>query len=242
MDESLYKTFAAVERTHWWFVARRRIVEDQIGRVMGLKPGAAILDAGCGTGGVLEALRETYIVSGMDISPTAVQLCHDAGLTGVRQGTFDADPFPGGSYDCVLLLDVIEHIQDDVAALAAARAKLAPGGRVLVTVPAYQFLWSAHDDLNHHQRRYHRALLRQRMEQAGLVVDRITYFNTVLFPAALLQRVVAKVMHTNSDDSLRVPSAVINRIFTAMFSMERPILRSISLPYGLSLLAIARSA
>jgi SAM-dependent methyltransferase len=238
----LYTAFAAVERTHWWFVARKRIVVDQIENVIRLRPGSSILDAGCGTGGILEALQGKYNIDGMDISATAVRLCHDAGLSSVRVGTFDTDPFPGKTFDLILLLDVIEHIPDDIAALAAARKRLNAGGHILITVPAYQFLWSAHDDLNHHQRRYHRKLLRDRMEQAGLVADHITYFNTILFPAALLQRLASRVVHSESDEMLRVPAPSVNRMLTKVFASEGPILRSIAFPFGLSLLAIARPA
>jgi 2-polyprenyl-3-methyl-5-hydroxy-6-metoxy-1,4-benzoquinol methylase len=240
MDESMYRMFAQVEERHWWFVARRRILEDQIVRVLGLPTGASVLDVGCGTGGMLRTLRDRYDVSGLDASATAVRLCHEAGLSGVVEGTLGSFPFPGRTFDLILLLDVIEHITDEVEALRTCRPLLKPNGRILITVPAYQFLWSKHDELNHHYRRYDRSLLRKRLATAGFAIESSTYFNTFLFPAALAQRLLRPNAGGSADETLAVPPTPINGLLTALFGAERVPLRYLRLPFGLSLLAVVR--
>ncbi len=239
MDDVLYSTFAAVEDRHWWFVARRAIILSLLKNRAHVRDGAEILDAGCGTGATLQAFSQRYRSSGIDVSPIAVEQCRARGLNSVAVGTFEKFPFPDKSFDLIALLDVIEHIDDDVATLQLAGKYLKDGGCILLTVPAFQFLWSKHDDLNQHKRRYTRRVLKERLKKSGYTIDFISYYNTLLFPLALAERLLEKLLHKDASIALKILPAPLNVIFTQIFGVERWWLRAGSFPFGLSLLAIA---
>ncbi len=239
MDDVLYSTFAAVEDRHWWFVARRAIIFSLLKSRIHIPDGADVLDAGCGTGATLHAFSQRYKSSGIDVSPIAVEQCRARGLHSVAVGTFENFPFPDRTFDLITLLDVIEHIDDDVAALQMAKKYLKAGGHILLTVPAYQFLWSKHDEVNQHKRRYTRKVLYERLKKSGYAIDFISYYNTFLFPLALIERLFEKLLRKDASVALQIPPAPLNAFFTQMFELERFWLQERSFPFGLSLLAIA---
>jgi len=238
MDDGLYRAFAEIEDRHWWFVARREILRRLIARW--LPDGATVLDVGCGTGGFIADLQDRYQVSGVDPAPAALAACRARGLTAVHTGTA-SDPATWGPLpvDLVTFLDVVEHLEDDVSALRAARTALRPGGRVIVTVPAYQWLWSEHDVRNRHYRRYTVRRLRRAHTAAGLRPLQSGYFNALLFPFAVLQRGLAAVRADR--DLLSVPIAPINRLLQAIFSSEGGVVAGLgrSFPYGLSAFCVS---
>jgi SAM-dependent methyltransferase len=240
MDEAFYRTVYEIEKTHWWCVARQRIVEDVIDRWIGLRPGARVLDIGCGTGAVLEALSARFEAYGTDTSQLAIDLCRQRGLTNVFCCTLETFPRADLTFDLAVLLDVVEHIDDDLAILHQAQRRVKPGGWTLVTVPAYQFLWGPHDVVNHHRRRYTSAGLRRVLRAAGFELRLLSYFNTILFPAALVVWAGEKLVGVQADPRPRVPPAPVNALLTTVFSMEKYLLRGVRLPYGLSLIALAR--
>lgn len=238
MDEQLYRAFAAIEDEHWWFVARRKIIGRLIARWV--PAGSTIVDVGCGTGGFLADLQVRYRIRGIDPSPLALDACRARGLASVFEGTAtDASTWGPRPVDGVTLLDVIEHLDDDAAALRAARAAVAPGGHVIVTVPAYQWLWSEHDESNQHRRRYTAGMLRRCHELAGLQPLQLGYFNTVLFPLAVAQRAAAKLglLH----DPLRLPPAPINKAFERIFASEAAVVSRTrrAFPLGLSVVCVS---
>jgi SAM-dependent methyltransferase len=243
VDQSLFEQFARVERAHWWFQARREIVLQLASHY--LPAGAPVLDIGCGTGFFLDALRERYRAWGIDPSPTAVELCRDRGLDQVslgsayQLGSLGRDCFAGA-----FLLDVLEHLDDDTLALGAARDVLAPDGIVIVTVPAYQALWSRHDVVNQHRRRYTRPRLDRLLQRAGFQVVRSSYFNTRLFPLAAGSRLICRALGWDPHLQLRVPPAWINGALARLFEGEKHRLASprprSPYPFGLSILAIGR--
>ncbi len=239
MDEALYRAFADVEDRHWWFVARRRIVQDVIERGLRLFPGASILDIGCGTGGVLASLSGRYDVAGTDMSPLAVDHCRTRGLKKVHCGALADMPFRDRPFDLALLLDVIEHVDDDVALLREAGELVKPGGAVVVTVPAYPWMWTHHDEANHHRRRYTATTFRSSLTRAGFQMRSLSYYNTILFPLALVQRMAAGLLHSTKVAGLSVPPAPVNAILRVLFASERLLLRFMRLPFGLSLIAVA---
>ncbi len=238
----MFAAFDRVERTHWWFGARRDIVLAVLARHV--RPGARILDVGCGTGFFLEAASGRYDAWGVDPSPTAVRLCRERGLTQVLEGV--ADPLPvSGAFDAILFLDVLEHLDDDRGALIEARRHLAPGGIVLATVPAFMRLWSDHDVVNQHRRRYSRGQLARLLAAAGLAVDQLTYFNSYLFPAAAGERLARRVLRRPSHALLPVPPGPVNRLMHRVFAAERHRLarpRPGGFPVGLSVLGVAHAA
>lgn len=239
MDDILYSTFFAVEDRHWWFAARRKIVFSLIKAFTRVPRGADILDVGCGTGAFLKALTQDYSAFGIDLSPLAIEQCHARGLSRVAVGTLDGFPFPNKHFHLVTMLDVIEHIDDDLAALRLAKGLLTNNGYLFLTVPAFPFLWSKHDEMNRHKRRYKKKELKTRLEQSGYTIDFISYYNTFLFPIALIERLFEKSLHLTPSSALRIPPAPLNAIFTCVFGCERWFLRKVPFPFGLSLLAIA---
>ena len=240
MDEVFCRTVYEIEKTHWWCVARLRIVEDVIDRWIELPAGARVLDVGCGTGAVLEALSSRFEAYGTDTSPLAIDFCRQRGLTNAFCGTLEAFPRHGLTFDLVTLLDVVEHLDDDLGLLRQAQRSLRAGGWALVTVPAYQFLWGPHDVVNHHKRRYTRAGLRRVLRAAGFELRMLSYFNTILFPAALVAWVGERLAGVRADPRPHVPPPPLNSMLTTVFAMEKYLLRGITLPYGLSLIALAR--
>lgn len=204
---------------------------------LGLPAGSRVLDVGCGTGAVLARLSAYCEAYGIDASRQAVEYCRRRGLTNTFECTLDTFPHPEMRFDMITLLDVIEHVDDDRAFLRQAKSLLTKSGRILITVPAYKFLWSSHDVINHHKRRYVRSLLRERMEDAGFEVSYLSYFNTLLFPFALVERMLSRFSHQGMDKTLVVPYSPANSLLKNIFSFERNLLARLSLPFGLSLIA-----
>ncbi|HTR81362.1 MAG TPA: class I SAM-dependent methyltransferase [Bacteroidota bacterium] len=240
MEEELYRKFYEVEMAHWWFSARQIIIMDLIRRKLDLPAGAKVLDVGCGTGAILSKLSERFEAYGTDTSDLAIEFCHRRGLSNAFCCTLETFPHPEIRFDLVTMLDVIEHIDDDLAVVRQAMEVLRPEGHLLVTVPAYQFLWSRHDELNHHKRRYTQPLLRHVLEQAGFTVEMLSHYNTFLFPTALLERMAAKVVAMGTDTTLKIPPLPINTLLKSIFSFERHILGKTTFPFGLSVIALAK--
>jgi SAM-dependent methyltransferase len=241
VDAFVYDELAAVERTHWWFQGRRQIVADVLRRRLpgSGRRGRRIVDVGCGTGEMLDMVREFGAVTGIDASPIAVRYCTERFGDGVdvHLGRVP-DDLPDG-VAVVTAFDVVEHLEDDEKALRGICERLAPGGVFVCTVPAFPFLWSGHDEVHHHYRRYTRRLLRQRLEEAGFVVERLTFFNTLLFPAAAAVRLLHRfVPGTPPGSDASKAAGPLNRLLLQFFAAERFALRLIDLPFGVSLLAV----
>lgn len=242
MDDRLLPIFRDVESRHWWFRARRRLlIQILADRV---PAGARLLDVGCGTGFFLEAAATRYAVQGLDPSSVAVTYCHQRGLLNVVEGTAERLPGEdaGGPFDVVCLLDVIEHLDDDVAAVREAARVTRPGGRLLLTVPAHQWLWSPHDEINHHRRRYSRAGLVGALSAAGWANIEAAHFNFLLLPLAMAGIAAERLRRGPLRARLAVPPAPLNRLLEGIFSAEGYLLRGARIrgfPFGLSLVATA---
>ena len=238
MERIVYQQMAELDDRHWWYRARRRILAELIRREAKLPPDARILEIGCGTGHNLSMLGGFGHVDGLELDDEAAALSEKRlGRKVMRSPLPALDEVPG-DYDLIGAFDVIEHIDDDTAALAAIATKLRPGGKFIMTVPAHPWMWTAHDVANHHKRRYSKRALRKLVEGSPMRLDKIGYFNSLLFPLAVAERAASKLRGKDSGD-VSLPPAPLNRSLEAVFAAERYLLGRLPLPPGLSLFAVA---
>jgi SAM-dependent methyltransferase len=243
MNPDAYVEMADTEARHWWFAGRRAVSASLIAGLK-LPREARILEVGSGTGGNLAMLASFGTVSALEMNATARAIAarKTGGRFDIRAGLCPADiPFAGETFDLICLFDVLEHIDEDVATLAALKERLAANGRILLTVPANDWLWSTHDEFLHHKRRYSAAGLRAAVTAAGLRLDRMSYFNTLLFPLAALVRLKDRLLGRPSTSGRDVPARPVNWLLRQTFGMERFLLRLFRLPFGVSLFAILRA-
>lgn len=241
MERHVYARMAAHEDRHWWFVARREILSDLLRRFVALPRSARLLEVGCGTGGNLAMLSGFGRVAALEPDPQARRLASDKGDFDVRAGRLpDGIPFQPCSFDLIAALDVVEHIGDDRATLAALHDLLRPGGWMVITVPAFSFLWSQHDVQHHHRRRYNKAELLRLIEGAGLAPIRVSYFNAVLFPLVAAIRLVRNALGLTGGHDDALPPDPVNSALRRLFAGERHLLARACLPFGTSLLMLAR--
>ena len=239
MRAEAYAEMAALEERHWWFRGRRAVIGALLSRA-GVRPPVRLLDAGCGTGGNLRAFGHLGPSEGVDDAQEAVDVCHARGLTQVRRGTLDALPHDDGAFGLLLATDVLEHIDDDVAALRELRRVAAPGAVLVVTVPAQPWLWSAHDEALHHRRRYRRRELVDRAREAGWAPEVVTGFNVVLLAPIALAR-LARRGADGTDHDATPPS--LDRVLVQPLRLEaRLVARGLDLPPGVSLGLALRAA
>jgi SAM-dependent methyltransferase len=239
MERATYDRMAEIDQDHWWFVARRRIIAKLIESHIAPPPGARILEMGCGTGSNLALLGRYGAVDAVEPDDQARALAAARSGLPVRGGMLpDGVALDDGAYDLIAMLDVLEHIPGDHEALTALRPKLRPGGRMLVTVPAMPWLWSAHDVAHHHQRRYTAKSLRRTFETTGFRVRHLVYFNSLLFPLVVAARGVGKLTgHKGGDDAM--PPRAVNAVLQRIFAAERYFVARGSLPFGVSLGIVA---
>ena len=242
MDAAAYQALRDLQDEHWWFVGRRRIIRELIAAHVPLGPDAAILEAGCGYGGNLPLLREFGRVSAFEYDGEARAFAARASGIAVAPGALpDRLDLGGQRFDLIAMLDVLEHIEEDSASLSRLGEHLAPGGRMMITVPAFAWLWSRHDEVHHHKRRYSRASLKAALARAGLKPVKTGYFNTLLFPLALVQRLASR-FRSGDAAAEALPPAPLNRALAAIFGSESRAAARWPLPFGLSLYAVAERA
>lgn len=240
MELAAYQSLRDSQDRHWWFVGRRRIIARLIARFAPLSAKPRVLEAGCGYGGNLAMLEALGDVDAFEFDDDA--RAHAATLLRrpVAFGRLpDAIGFEEDRFDLIAMLDVLEHIDDDLGSLRTLGERLAPGGSLLLTVPAVPWLWSDHDVLHQHKRRYTSALLAERLHEAGYDITVIGYFNSLLFPLALAQRLLARLTGGSGADH-SAPPEPLNGVLAAIFSLEAKLLGRVRFPIGLSLYAVAR--
>ena len=244
MDERFYSEYNEIEDRHWWFIGRREIFLRVLDRELGpLNDGRRVLDVGCGTGTMLGYLARYGEAEGVDADEQAVRFCRARGLDRVQHVANGSLPFADATFDLVTALDVVEHVDDDAAILSELRRVLRPGGTLLLSVPAYRWMWGPQDEISHHKRRYVATELRGRLEQAEFDVRRLTYFNTFLFPAIagirLLRPYRPGSEDLQSDFELSKPGRL-NSLLARVFALEAPLVARARLPFGVSILGLAR--
>ena len=235
MESWRYREQYEIEERHWWFRSRRAVVRSLLSRA-GVPDSPRILDAGCGTGANLLEYGRLGAVTGVDAFPEAIELCRERGLDNVLEAPVEELPFAPGSFDLLFATDVIEHLEDDVLALRELRRVAADGARLVLTVPAYDWLWSDHDVSVHHTRRYTAELLRERVKAGGWAPAVETYFFATALPAVALVRTLRR-RRANGDgrSDLSLPPAPVNRLLELPTLAEaKAIERGARLPAGVS--------
>jgi SAM-dependent methyltransferase len=236
---NIYQLMRALEEEHWWFVARREILAALLSTV-DIPAQADILEVGCGTGGNIDMLLRFGNLVCVEQDEFAAQLARERNCVSVLSGKLPDDlPQLNTSFDLVTLFDVIEHVDEDRQSLVTLSSILNPGGRIIVTVPAFNFLWSQHDDENNHKRRYRKRDLRKLADETGLSLDYISYFNFWLFSPVAAVRLLRKVIPYNESwQDMRQPGVTTNWLLKNILASERYFAGRISLPFGISLMAV----
>jgi SAM-dependent methyltransferase len=251
MQQHTYAIMRRVEESHWWFVGRRQIIRSFLERICGdLKAtrrgnepqGSAlnILDVGCGTGANLEMLSEFGEAEGVDLSAEALSFCQARGLQNVKQGEAEALPYEDNSFDLVTGLDVVEHLDDDLAGLQEMRRVLRAGGRALLFVPAFMFLWGVQDDVSNHRRRYNMKELKRVVREAGFEIERATYVNISFFAPILLGRLFMRATRLRPESENNITIGFLNGVLGKLLGAESGPLRFLNFPFGVSIICVAR--
>ena len=240
MEISEYKNIFENEKTHFFYVSTHNLVASLISKWVGRKE-LAILDAGCGTGGLMERLSRFGQVVGVDYNDEAIRYARKRGLT-IRKASLTKLPFKNNHFDLVICIDVIYHrgVGDDVAATREIRRVLKPGGILILRVPANKFLLSAHDRHVHTARRYSKGELAEKIKLAGLVVRQISYVHSPIFLASLFRVALERLTHQADNSSVGRVNPVINQVLTMVLNLEgRLITNGLGLPFGQGLIAVA---
>ncbi|MDQ6672501.1 MAG: class I SAM-dependent methyltransferase [Chloroflexota bacterium] len=250
MEREQYAIMALREERHWWYAGMRRVALAVLGRALDGRRGLRILDAGCGTGGTTNELRRFGEVTGIDLAWEALEPARARGLSLLARASIEQLPFGAATFDAATSFEVVYHlgVASDTAALEEIRRVLRPGGVFLLRLPAHDWLRGEHDRLVHTRHRYSRAEVQRKLGQAGFIVDRLTWANSLLFPPAVAKRWLERA--NGKDDSaaaaepdLWQPPRPINAVLEALVAMEALVIpRGLPLPFGLSVLAVARAA
>ncbi len=241
MESALYESTYHLEDAHWWFAGRRAIVCDAVRRALnGASRRPRILDLGCGTGRNLQALRELGAPVGLDIEALALRYSRERGMQRLVQARAEALPLRDESFDGVLALDLLEHLEDDVAGAREMFRVLRPQGLLIVSVPAYQWLWGPQDDVSHHCRRYTPGALVDSLRAAGFRIVRLTHVNLLLLPLILAGRIYLRATRTHVETENTLHPGWSNGLLRRIFSSERFLLRRGDLPLGVSIFCLAR--
>src|SRR5437763_2941425 len=232
MMQHTYPILYKVEESHWWYIGRRRIIASFVERICReIKDRTPrILDVGCGTGANLVMLSEFGDAEGVDISEDALSFCRERGLQNVRHGAAEKLPYEDETFDLVTALDVVEHLDDDVAGLREMRRVLHPGGHLLLFVPTFMFLWGVQDEVSNHRRRYRMPELRSAVEKAGFRVERTTYANITFFMLVLLIRKFIRMTGLRTATEYSINISALNGLFHRVFGAESALLPNTNPP------------
>lgn len=246
MHSSGYKAIAELEYSYWWFVGKRRTIERLIRRYAPDRRPLRSLDVGCGPGGMLPMLGELGEAIGADPSEVALEYCRERKLNAVHAALPDDVPFEDSSFDVIVASEVLEHIDRDAESAAKLVDLLRPGGLLVVTVPAFQWMWTKHDTANHHYRRYTTSALHALFESQQVERLLMSYYNTTFFPVMAAARLGSRIRGRNRSEAIdqeveikQLPGPI-NSLMTAMFAAEGRLVTRMRLPFGGSVVATYR--
>jgi SAM-dependent methyltransferase len=249
MEREQYAIMARQEERHWWYTGMRRVAMAVLAARFDGRDDLCILDAGCGTGGTTVDLQRFGEVVGVDLAWEALGPAHDRGLTRLARGSIERLPFANASFDAVTSFEVIYHlgVVDDACAFEEIHRVLKPGGLFMVRLPAHDWLRGEHDRLVHTRHRYSRDEVRAKLEGAAFCVEQLTWANALVFPPAVAKRLLERVggedtAHADAEPDLWQPPAALNAVLESAIAVEALALpRGVPLPFGLSVLAVARA-
>jgi SAM-dependent methyltransferase len=251
MQQHTYAIMDEVEGSHWWFVGRRAILESFLRSIRSqlqsarsaeaAQPRPRILDVGCGTGANLEMLSQFGDAEGVDVSDDALAFCRRKGLK-AQKGLAETLPFADESFEITTALDVVEHLDDDIAGLSEMFRVTKRGGYSLIFVPAFMWLWGVQDDISNHRIRYTKKQIVERLEKAGYTVERATYANWTFFAPILGGRTLMKITGIKPESENNVNVSALNGIFGKLFASERFWLKKFNFPFGVSIVAVAKKS
>ncbi len=238
MKDIHHQTIYTTELTHWWYKVRRKIIDDLLKKHFANKSNIKILDIGCGTGALMKQIEPYGSVTGIDVSSQAVAFCKSRGISNVRLGDATSISEKDNTFDLVVALDVLEHVQDDRKVLSEMLRVLKPGGKLIVFVPAYMILWGVTDMLSEHYRRYTRSELKNKASDAGIAIIKASYFNTFLFMPIAFFRVTVRLFHIPVKSENKIGSMFMHKFFYSIFYTEAKLLNRISFPFGVSCMLV----
>ena len=245
MEQHTYGIMNDVEGKHWWFVGRRAILEEFLRQIIqnpkSKIQNPKILDVGCGTGANLEMLANFGTAEGVDVSDDALEFCKAKGLK-AHKGLAEKLPFEDESFDVVTALDVVEHLDDDIAGLKEMHRILKKDGKMLIFVPAFMWLWGVQDDISNHRIRYTKKQIVERLNKAGFEIERATYANWTFFAPILAGRTLMKITGIKPESENNVNVSALNGIFGKIFSSERLWLKNFDFPFGVSIVIVAKKS
>ena len=244
MDKNAYLEMKYNQDNHWWYKARKLILEQIVSRVVPSQS-QRILEIGCGTGGNIEFLSQYGYLTAIDNEEIAITSCKDNPFFNSSRVNFIhtkveciSTNFPEKSFDLICMFDVLEHIENDREILIQLRKLLSDTGKIIISVPAYDWLWSPHDEYLHHKRRYTRPRLTSLSIDCGYKVLKSGYFNTFLLPAAIMERMFSKFRPIQTKNVVQIPSPMVNNFLFQIFKLERFLVNRLTLPFGLSVWAV----
>jgi len=243
MQQHTYAIMDEVEGSHWWFVGRRAILEsflDTIIQKIGNSQSAVrILDVGCGTGANLEMLSQFGEAEGVDVSDDALEFCRRKGLK-AQKGLAETLPYLDESFDLTTALDVVEHLDDDIAGLKEMYRVTNRGGYSLIFVPAFMWLWGVQDNVSNHRIRYTKKQIVERLEKTGFTIERATFANWTFFAPILAGRILMKITGLKPESENNINVSALNPVFGKLFASERFWLRNFNFPFGVSIVIVAK--
>jgi SAM-dependent methyltransferase len=240
MNTDEYQRMRETEDQYWWFVGRRNLAIGLLRRYLEPKAKPEILDLGCGTGVISQEMGQWAEVLSLDMSDHALRFCRERGLTGLVRARGEFLPVKSDAFQAIVALDIFEHIDDHKAAFAQAERVLAPGGLLVLSVPAFQFLWGPHDVALHHFRRYTKRQVDAELKAAGFEVVKLTYSVFFLFPLVVLVRIIEKSKTGEAKASLAPLPKWLNTFLVGVQRFEAALISVVNLPWGSSVVAVAR--
>lgn len=243
MDRSFLDDYFKMEREHWWFRVREGIILDQFRSMIYKAKPLNILNVGAATGRSSEMLESFGQIQSIEYDQPSYQFCRDVLKMKIDQGSITELPYPDNAYDCVCAFDVVEHVEDHQKAISELFRVCKPGGKIFITVPAFMSLWSNHDVVNHHFRRYRKQQMLDLFSANGGRLLRTTYFNFFLFIPIFLVRSLQRIFFRKKQEELKpdndmIKSGLINTIFQSIFSFERSLVKKMNFPFGVSLMVV----